>query len=199
MNKHQQRSAETQNQILNAAATCFANSGYDGTSVAEICQAAGVSKGAFYHHFPSKQAVFLALMERWLSGMDDQLQVLGGEQPDIPKRLLSMTHIVGRLLQVPNRELLIYLAFINQATRDPDIWQAAIEPYHRYRDVVAGIIAAGINQGSLQAVDPQTAASVVVALALGLLIQGFLDPEGADWPTVSQTGMRIVLEGLLAT
>lgn len=196
MNKHQQRSAETRHHILDAAVASFARSGYDGTSVAEICQAAGVSKGAFYHHFPSKQAVFLALIDRWLRSMDEQLRILGGEQSDIPARLLSMTHIVGQLLRVPNRDLLIYLAFINQATRDADIWQAAIEPYHRYRDFIAAMIAAGIDQGSLQTVKPQVAASVIVALALGLLIQGFLDPGGADWPAVSQTGMQIILEGL---
>ena len=64
----QTRSQETKNQILGAAYQLFSQSGYDATGVAEICQAAGVSKGAFYYHFPSKQAVFLELMDNWLAG-----------------------------------------------------------------------------------------------------------------------------------
>ena len=47
--------------------------GYDGTGVAMICERAQVSKGAFYHHFDTKQAIFLALMQQWLEGLDHQL------------------------------------------------------------------------------------------------------------------------------
>jgi len=61
----QQRSEETRKHILEAAQRLFSAKGYDATGVAEICQAAGVSKGAFYHHFLTKQAVFLVLLENW--------------------------------------------------------------------------------------------------------------------------------------
>ena len=50
----QSRGEETHNRILDAALEAFARKGYDDTSVAEICQLAGVTKGGFYHHFPSK-------------------------------------------------------------------------------------------------------------------------------------------------
>ena len=58
----QQRSEETRTHILKAALDLFSKNGYDATSVANICQAAGVSKGAFYHHFASKHSVFQALL-----------------------------------------------------------------------------------------------------------------------------------------
>jgi len=63
----QQRSEETYSRILDAAAASFARNGYERTGVAEICHAAGISKGAFYYHFSSKQALFLALLQRWLT------------------------------------------------------------------------------------------------------------------------------------
>ena len=40
-------------------------------------------------------------------------------------------------------------------------------------------------------------ASVVVALAVGLLIQGLFDPQGGDWTTISEEGMKILLKGLV--
>jgi TetR/AcrR family transcriptional repressor of nem operon len=45
----QQRSEETRASILDAAVRCFALSGYDAASVDDICEEAGVSKGAFWH------------------------------------------------------------------------------------------------------------------------------------------------------
>ena len=50
----QPRGEETRTRILDAALEAFARDGYDDASVAEICRLAGVTKGGFYHHFPSK-------------------------------------------------------------------------------------------------------------------------------------------------
>jgi AcrR family transcriptional regulator len=58
----QGRSVETRKRILTASLRLFAARGFNATGVAEICSACGVSKGAFYHHFASKQTVFLELM-----------------------------------------------------------------------------------------------------------------------------------------
>ncbi len=64
----QQRGEATRARILEAALDQFAAHGYEAASVDEICARAGVSKGAFYHHFESKQALFLALLNDWLKG-----------------------------------------------------------------------------------------------------------------------------------
>ena len=197
MELHQERAEETHRRILAAAAKCFAESGYDGTGVARICQEAGVSKGAFYHHFSSKQAVFLELLARWMGEMDRQLDMLGSEAADATDRLLSMTGILGTILSEANVGLPIYLEFWTMSARDPEVWQQTIEPYRRYRDFFAGIVADGVAEGTFQKVDPQAAAGSIVALAVGLLVQGLLDPDGADWEQTSQEGMKLLLNGLM--
>jgi len=196
MNKHEQRSEETRSRILKAAEGCFAQSGYDGTSVAQICQAAGISKGALYHHFSSKQAIFLELLNRWLAVMDIQLADLGDDPGDTPDRLLSMSAIIGTVLRIPTDQLLIYLEFVNRAVRDPQVWERTIAPYHRYQEQISGLIEAGISEGSIKPAEPDTAARVVIALAMGLLVQGFLDPQGANWDQVTNDGINILLNGL---
>ena len=65
---------ETRNRILKAAEECFARYGYDSTGVAAICKAAAVSKGALYHHFPSKQAIFVEMFEIWMDGFGGQME-----------------------------------------------------------------------------------------------------------------------------
>jgi AcrR family transcriptional regulator len=195
MNKQQQRSEETKTHILAAAESCFAQGGYDGTSVARICQEAGVSKGAFYHHFESKQAVFLALLYRWLALMDGQMDRLDEGAAEVPERLLAMTGILGQLLRVPHTQLLIYLEYLNMAARDPQIWESTVQPYFQYREAISGLVEAGTAEGSLRGVEPKTASIIVIAMAIGLLLQGFIDPDGADWDKVAQEGMGLLIDG----
>ncbi len=50
--------------LLDAAAQCFAERGYNATRTADICSAAGMSSGNLFHYFPTKHAVLLAVVER---------------------------------------------------------------------------------------------------------------------------------------
>ena len=61
------RAGRTRQRILDAAAQCFAASGFSKTTVEEIAAGAGVSKALVYHHFRGKDAVFEELLERTLS------------------------------------------------------------------------------------------------------------------------------------
>lgn len=196
MELHQQRAEETHRRILEAAAKCFGESGYEATGVARICQEAGVSKGSFYHHFSSKQAVFLELLGQWMERMEEQLELLGGGAAGASDRLLSMTSILGGILSEAHAGLPIYLEFWTMSARDPKVWQQTIEPYRRYRDFFAGIVTEGVAEGTFREVDPQAAAASIVALAVGLLVQGMLDPEGANWQQTAQEGMELLLNGL---
>jgi AcrR family transcriptional regulator len=57
-----QRRRETRARLIDAAIAVFARQGYDAATVDGICEVAGFSKGAFYYHFSSKEAIFLELL-----------------------------------------------------------------------------------------------------------------------------------------
>lgn len=195
--KQQRRSGDTQARILHAAEICFARQGYDATGVSEICAAAGVSKGAFYHHFAAKQDVFMALLTRWLAGVEARLLALRDETTNVPDSLRSMSAVIQHVLDAAGDQFPIYLEFWNKALRDPDIRQAALAPYRHYQQVFAGLIEKGITEGTLKPVQPQTAARVIVALAVGLLMQGLFDQDGDDWQQVAYDSMNLLLHGLM--
>ncbi|HEY2069069.1 MAG TPA: TetR/AcrR family transcriptional regulator [Rhizomicrobium sp.] len=58
--------------LLEAATAIIREKGYAATSVDDLCARAGVTKGAFFHHFPSKGALAVAAADRW-SEMSDEL------------------------------------------------------------------------------------------------------------------------------
>jgi AcrR family transcriptional regulator len=192
----QHRSAETRNHILEAATHLFSKNGYEATGVAEICQTAGVSKGAFYHHFPTKQAVFLELLNSYLNGIETGFNLMRKEVQDVPQVILQMASLVGSLFQTADIHLPIFLEFWTQANHDPHIWEAAIAPYRRYQTYFAEMIQEGIDEGSMQPVDAQLAARVLVSLAVGLLMQSLFDPQVGDWQNEARQSMELLMKGI---
>ena len=49
--------------IIDAGLTCFGELGYDGATTAKICRQAGIGSGTFFHYFPTKAALLLAILE----------------------------------------------------------------------------------------------------------------------------------------
>jgi AcrR family transcriptional regulator len=192
----QLRSEETRKCILSTAADLFSIHGYDATGVAEICRAAGVSKGAFYHHFPSKHSVFLALLNDWLDGIENSLSTLPQEEATVPRSLVRMAGLMDFIFESARGRLPIFLEFWLQASRDPDVWKAAIQPYRHFQDFFAALVEKGIAEGSIRPVDPHQAARAIVSLAMGLLLQGLLDPQGANWGQVAQESMQFLVQGM---
>jgi AcrR family transcriptional regulator len=192
----QQRAEETRARILQAGLESFAQNGYDATGVAEICRRASVTKGGFYHHFPSKQALFLALFEQWLAVLDGQLAAFHAEAENVPEGLREMAGMIGQVFEVASGQLPMFLDFWSKAAHDPDVWKEIIAPYRRYQTFFAEVIQQGIDEGTLRPIAPETAAQTLVSLAVGLLLQGTLDPDGADWAQVTQESIEIYLEGI---
>ncbi len=180
MNKHEQRSEETRSRILKAAEVCFAQSGYDGTSVAQICQAAGVSKGALYHHFSSKEELYLALMHNDLAGKKalfgeavaagrdcrDRLRRLTAVFFDLPRQSREVARLVRRDINIfgePARDELVRA------------YQSSLP------ELIEGVIRDGIRDGELAPADPRLLSWHFVAM-VEVTLTGYADSvfETAD-------------------
>lgn len=193
----QQRSEETRDQILTAAVQLFCKSGYEASAVADICNLAGVSKGAFYHHFPSKQTLFLAIIEEWLKGIDTQLFTERGKGEKVPQSLTRMAKTLGFVFKAASGQLPMFLEFMVQASRDKTIWNATIAPYRRYQQQFHELIAQGQSEGSIKSeINPELASRVLISLAVGILLQGVVDPEAANWDEVTREGVQMILNSI---
>ncbi|GAB4493655.1 MAG: TetR/AcrR family transcriptional regulator [Anaerolineales bacterium] len=190
----QPRSEETRAHILQAALRRFASVGYSAASVDDICAAAGVSKGAFYHHFPSKQALFLELLNEWLDTIDAGLAMARKET--IPETLLAFTEMLPAIFAAADGRLPMFLEFWLQASRDKAVWQATIAPYERYQQYFTLLVEQGQAEGSFRAdLDAPSVAKAIVGLAVGLLLQGLLTSE-TDWQKTARVSMDALLNGL---
>ena len=71
----EERSEKSRQHILDAALKLFSHKGYGATSVRDIAEEAGLSKGNVYHHFADKEAIFRGLIDRYFDAMS---------RPDFP-------------------------------------------------------------------------------------------------------------------
>ena len=190
----QQRGQVTRARLLDAAWSAFAAHGFDAASVDEICRRAGVSKGAFYHHFDSKQSIFLALLQEWLDGIYRSLEASRGK--DLQQTFSEMSALLPGLFSHANEHLALFLEFWAQARRDPQVWEATIAPYRRFQAFFDDLLKQGIAEGSIAPHETQRMSRVLLALAVGLLLQGALEPEEENWQLTAMEGLAALARGL---
>jgi AcrR family transcriptional regulator len=197
----QQRAEETRSRILDAAGELFAEHGYDATSVADICAHAGVTKGAFYHHFESKQAIFLELRDRWLAPLEAQLTLARDPDETLPQLLQHVGDLAREMFAATGEDQRqqIFLELLSAARQDPTILPALLAPIKRYREWFAQLVVAGVKEGTLRKVDRELAAQVLVTWGFGLIVLSLLDPHGDDWGDIASRAMPLLMQGLEKT
>lgn len=191
----QQRSEETRTRIMDAAVKLFSTRGFAAASVDDICAEAGISKGAFYHHFESKQALFLALLDGWLQAIDRSIE--SSKDKTVPETFMQMTEAFPYIFETAGDGLPMFLEFWLQASRDKKVWDASIAPFRRYHKYFTSLIKKGVDEGSFVEVDPELASRMIVATAMGLLLQSLLDPKGAKWEKVARDSTDLLVHSLL--
>jgi AcrR family transcriptional regulator len=82
MTKRAARGRATREQLIEVATRLFAEQGYEDTSIEAVLTAAGVSRGALYHHFPGKDALFEAVVESVENRTMAALSKVVGDEPD---------------------------------------------------------------------------------------------------------------------
>lgn len=166
-------------QILGAALECFGQKGLHAAKMDDIVKASGLSKGAIYFHFDSKDDIFLELFEAFdqaLLAEWDQLPA--GDALDTLRQAGEIT--LTRLLEA--RALLdAWTEFL----RHPKSRERMAGTYRQARERLAEIVRKGIAAGQIRRCEPVHVAGALTALVEGLLLQAFTDPEYdalAAWP-----------------
>jgi AcrR family transcriptional regulator len=156
--------AETRERLLRAAADVFAERGYDGTRVADIAAAAGVSNGALYAHFASKADLLVAALRAHGRNLLADMFAAGPDRP-----VVELLLAVGRWLprRRDARGYLIVEALV-AARRDEDV----ARPMHEYvgerADWLAGLMRLAQAGGELDpALSPAALAHFCLLLAMG--------------------------------
>ncbi len=172
MRRTKEEADQTRQALLDAALEQFSRQGYQATRLEDIAQAAGVTRGAIYHHFGGKTELYKSLMEAASaqeSGAVETAISEGGTLPEIMTRILSYSLA---LLEKDRRLRQIFELSLIRAGNDPDlvaVRNQRLEQSEMLINSTASIMAQGIIRGELRGdLDPTTVARAFIAYQNGV-------------------------------
>jgi AcrR family transcriptional regulator len=170
--------SDPRDRILRAALDVFSARGYRGGSLTIIAETAGLTRAGVLHHFPSKEAVLLALLEL----RDAELEVA---TPQSGRTLLELLAELDQLVAatIANRRM-VQLAHILTAEASGEehparAWVA--RRYTRLRAILADAARLSMDKGELSPeLDPNALAALILGAVEGAENQWLVDPERVD-------------------
>jgi AcrR family transcriptional regulator len=174
----QERKSQTRERLIDAAATVFAQRGFETASLDEVAAAAGYTKGAVYSNFASKTDLLIALIERRIDSQSAQYS-RRFEGQDLATAARSIEAEPGLGMELEKQWVVLAVEFWLHAMRDEHTRLLVAEQYERARTEVSKfLVASGYGQHGHEApLEPRDMAIVIEALGTGLSLQAALDPE----------------------
>ncbi len=191
-------SEERKNQILEAALAVFARLGFQQTRMDDIAEQAGLSKGALYLYYKSKDAIIAALLKYFFTQEFKRLQafVEADHEVSVHDQLMALTRQLAAAMHWMARLMPIAFEFYAIAGRDQEVHQFLKEFYHDYRRELARLIQRGIERDEFRTLDAEATATTLAALYEGLALLYFVDPQAHQWAEQVETSVRLLLEGV---
>jgi AcrR family transcriptional regulator len=169
-------------QIIAAAAGCFARAGYHATTMAGIAEAAGVSKGTPYLYFAGKEALFIALYEEWDCGLAARVDAAIGGLAEPARRsprtvLAAVASAIAAHVTGNPQTCRVLMEATTLAAYEPAIAAKVQAASAASLDQLTGLFQAGIAAGDWPAgTDPALQARLFAAGLYGLMSQWHTAP-----------------------
>jgi AcrR family transcriptional regulator len=152
--------------LLDAAGELFAERGFGATSIPDICARAGLTKGALYSNFASKEALFLALFDRFTDRLIARIEEALAPAQSLQDGLARVRDVVSD--RQSRQWFLVSMEFTLHAIRHPAIAATLLQHETRTQERFAAMLAAALARAGRQATIPLTdLARIVIAVAEG--------------------------------
>ena len=170
--------------LLDAALEVFAERGFDTANLDQVAASAGLSKGAIYSNFTSKDDLFYAMMsDQVLVRVESVRTTLAARPVDsyAPQDLRDIGGLLTEAFTEQREWRLVFLDFWRRAVRDDDVRTRFIAHRRTMRDaIVDGVRQILGDNPSLGDFTLDDVVTVVLALSNGLAIEQYIDPKAVS-------------------
>ncbi len=156
---------EAETKLLESALTLFSEKGYEGTSIREIIEGAGVTRPVLYYYFENKEDLFTRIIEEKFSELVGQIERAKYDHDTCAERLKAIIRIAFQLAEEnPEAVRLILQVFFSPPQQGPSLDRVALAR-KRFKHI-EDIMQEGIENNEVAGGDAQS---------LGLVFLGIMD------------------------
>lgn len=189
--------SECRDRILSDVIPLFAEKGYSRVTMREVAARAGITPGSLYHHFPGKQALYLAAIKQAFAGRAQEVTAaLAGSAPPVER----LYNLIYRFCMQLSRDP-VFTRLIHREILDGDKKRLQLVADTVFRDVFAGVLR--LCRELAPAFDPFLLSMSIISLTVyHYQIAGLREflpgsrPEHGASETVAAHIVRLLLEGV---
>jgi len=173
----------TAEHVLDAAERLFAEHGFSGASLADICGEVGIAKSSLLHHFPSKKRIYAAVLARIAADLEAMLaeaKQMHGEAAARFRHMIALhLHWTRRR---PDYNQLMLRELVDKTDHASQVRNWVLKPVF---DEMAALITEALEQGALRPIDPMlflfhTVGGIAYVMAARLTLAGITGETDID-------------------
>jgi len=157
------REETTRERIRREAAGLFRRKGFNGTSMAELAAAVGVTKSSLYHHFPSKQALLSEIIQLTVDRVTPLVEAVAAMDKPAGDRLRAAVEI-HTVEAIRDRDAVACFIEEGRYLR-PDLMEAHLEKRDRYEQIFRRMVEEGISSGEFAPQDVGMSVRAILGMA----------------------------------
>jgi len=169
---------QTRETLIEAAMQMFARQGYRGVSVRDLAAAAGVTTGSLYSNFSGKREVYIAVLDRITTGIEEIVKELAEDTVEMMKKrggarmeFEFLSGVIRRLLEEASRhEALLQILLREGLGRDPDFQKDFSKVWERFTDAARRALDTYIRAGFAKPYDTELAARALVPMFIAMCL-----------------------------